>query len=447
VLPEGSAASSARRAAVMAESPRPPARHAAVIAESEAPPASHSAVLPESEPPPSRHAAVIPESDAPPSRHAAMIPESDAPKSSGARSHFPDETETGVRARHGGTRDKQPPPPMPAVKVPGPPRLPTVPDRVLDLAEELTVDPDAQPNETRFSNAPPAAGIRPSLTDRELEPRQPAPPRESLQPKHPGARTLSQLPLFPLFAELPQEVLAEIIRGAEVVDLDDGATVVKKGDPADALYGIVEGSVEVRVPGHGATMTLAEGDVFGESCLLAGERRHADVIVRGHLSALKIPRQVFNKVLAAYPKLAEVLLELLTRRLLGNLLQSAALFQEFDARGRQELAQMFEIRRAARGTVLAEAGKKMDGLYINLTGTLEVTYADGRETEQHEPGTMFGQSSLLGHAPSEISVRTLANMLVLRLPARAFHSIAMQYPGMLAHVSELSASSVAKLTT
>jgi CRP-like cAMP-binding protein len=152
-------------------------------------------------------------------------------------------------------------------------------------------------------------------------------------------------------------------------------------------------------------------------------------------------------MLSAYPRLAEVLLELLTRRLLGNLLQSSPLFHEFDARGRQELAQLFEIRRAPKGMVLAESGKIMDGLYINLTGTLEVSYADGRATEQHEPGTMFGQSSLLTKDASDIGVRTLANMLVLRLPARAFHTIAMQYPHMLAHISDLSGSSVAKITT
>jgi hypothetical protein len=73
------------------------------------------------------------------------------------------------------------------------------------------------------------------------------------------------------------------------------------------------------------------------------------------------------------------LLELLTRRLLGNLLQSSPLFQEFDAHSRQELAQLFEIRRAPRGMVLAEIGKVMDGLYINLTGTLEVHLARAAE--------------------------------------------------------------------
>jgi CRP-like cAMP-binding protein len=231
-----------------------------------------------------------------------------------------------------------------------------------------------------------------------------------------------------------------------VLELTDGATVMSKGELADALYGIVEGSVDIVVPGQTLHTTLAEGDVFGESCLLAGERRHADVVVRGYLVALRIPREAFNPILVAYPRMAEVLLELLTRRLLGNLLQSSPLFQEFDGNGRQQLVQMFEIRRAPRGMVFAEIGKVMDGLYINLTGSLEVAYADQRASEQHGTGTMFGQSSLLTHDPSDIRVTARANMLVLRLPASAFHTIAMQYPGMLAHISELASSSVARVS-
>jgi CRP-like cAMP-binding protein len=229
-----------------------------------------------------------------------------------------------------------------------------------------------------------------------------------------------------------------------LLELTEGQFVMRKGDTADALFGIVEGSVDVIVPGQVSKMTLAEGDVFGESCLLAGEKRHADVVVRGHLLALRIPRHVINQMLASYPRLAEILLELLTRRLLGNLLAASPLFQEFDARGRQQLAQMFEIRRAPRGMMLAEAGKQMDGLYISLTGMLEVHYGDGR-TEHHEPGTMLGQACLLTHEPSDISVLTMTNMLVLRLPAQTFHAIVMQYPGMLAHISDLAASSVAKV--
>jgi CRP-like cAMP-binding protein len=431
---------------------RSPARHAALLTEDDAAsPARHAAVLPEDDED-ARHPAVLPEDARAllaadervrgnvPARGARVraalkrrVEDDDPGSAPQAPARFP---RADAQARRGD-----------AIRVPGPPRLPEFSERVLELAEELTIAPDVRPNETRFSNAPPARAITLDLTDLELEPRRPATPPPSIRPAPPTARSLSQLPLFPLFAEVPQQALIDMVKGAEVLELGDGAVVMRRGEPADALFGIVEGSVDVVVPGQQTKMTLAEGDVFGEACLIAGEKRHADAIVRGHLLALKIPRQVFNQIVGSYPRLAEVLLELLTRRLLGNLLQSSPLFQEFDARGRQELVHRFEVRRAPRNTTLAQIGKMMDGLYINLTGTLEVMYADGRPGEVHESGTMFGQGSLLTHEPSDVTIRSMGNMLLLRLPVSSFQTIAMQYPGLLAHISELTGTSVAKIST
>jgi CRP-like cAMP-binding protein len=445
------------RPRALSVSVRPPPQPAAVIgppppAGPSPPPArpAHPAVVPEDEaPPPARHPAVILEDDEPTAHPAviaevAPLPPPPPPPRGAAKPAFPD--------RPPPPRQRLQPPPglgdieldgdaiPPLPPMPGPPRLPDLASSVLDLAEELTIAPDVEPGETRFSNAPPAHPLRVSLTDAELKPRKATEPR-SLPPV-PSPNTLAKLPLFPLFAELPRDVLVEVVKASEVLDYEDGERVIRAGDPSDALFGIIEGSVEVAIPGQQLKLTLAEGDVFGESCLLQGEKRRADVTVRGRLQAIRISRQVFNQVIAIYPRIAEVLLDLLTRRLLSNLLQASPLFQELDAGGRQQMAQLFEVRRAARGTLLADIGKRTDGLYITLTGVLEVRYADGA-IEQRDVGTLFGQSGLLTQAPSDVAIRALANMLVLRLPAQAFHSVVMQYPGMLAHLSELTGTSVA----
>jgi CRP-like cAMP-binding protein len=139
-----------------------------------------------------------------------------------------------------------------------------------------------------------------------------------------------------------------------------------------------------------------------------------------------------------------VFLELLTRRLIGNLLQSSPLFQEFDMRGRQEIVRMFEVRRAPANAILAEQGKLMDALYISLTGEIDVGQR-GKPITQYGAGTMFGHGCMLTHGPSNISVRTRTNMLVLRLPSPAFHSLAMQYPAILAEVSDRIGDDVAQV--
>jgi CRP-like cAMP-binding protein len=313
------------------------------------------------------------------------------------------------------------------------------------IAAELEIAPDAAPNEVRFSNAPPAMTVGVDVTSDEVTTREAITKEDSLPPQ-PSAARLSRLPLFPLFAEVPREALAELVRSSELIDLEHGALVNRMGEPADALFGIIEGSVSVVVPGQQLKLTLAEGDVFGEACLLPGEKRHADVVVQGRLLALRIPNEVLARLFKAHQRLAEVLLELLTRRLLGNLLHSSALFAEFDTAGRKELAQLFEIRRARRGIFLAEAGKKMDGLYINLTGTLEVI-SSGGSVQAVGPGHMCGQNGILGDEPARVSIRTATNMVVLRLTQQAFIQVAMQYPSILARVAELAQSEVVKVST
>jgi cAMP-dependent protein kinase regulator len=317
--------------------------------------------------------------------------------------------------------------------------------QALDGIEELQVDPRSPANETRFSNAPPRASVEVDLSDVEIAPRERLSAVESLQPEPPAAAKLAKLPLFPLFAEAPKEALAHMIEGSELIELEHGDYVMRKGDPGDALYGIVEGSVDVVVPGQQFRVTLAEGDVFGEACLLEDEQCHADAIVEGKLVALRVPRDTLVLLLQYHPPLAEVLLELLTRRLLGNLLQAAPLFAEFDGPGRRELARVFEIRRAPLGTMLAVVGKKMDGLYISLTGTLAINQP-GAPERIAPPCSMFGQNSLLSNAASQVDVCTRVNMIVLRLPAAQFTRIAMQYPTMLERLSELSTSEVVKIT-
>jgi CRP-like cAMP-binding protein len=350
----------------------------------------------------------------------------------------------------------------------------------------LSPDEDAPADETRFSSAPEpnaralaeqllASGLRqpmlparvdnpeddvanalaaldadevlsaqPMLSKAEVTQRVAIPVLESARPEPPTAATLADLPLFPLFAALPPPVLAQIVAGAELITLPHSAYVLRKDDPGDALYGIVEGSVSLSVPGQEFELTLAEGDVFGETCLLEEAKSQLDVLVMGQLTALRIPRQVLLHGIEEHPPLAGLVLSLLTRRLLGNLLQVSPLFQDFDAAGKAELARLFEVRRVARGTQLSVAGKKMDGLYISLSGTL-IVQQKGTSQWVAAPGSMFGQNCLLSHTPSSVDVSAAVDMIVLRLPAARFSGLALQHPNVLERLAELSTSDVVRV--
>jgi CRP-like cAMP-binding protein len=184
--------------------------------------------------------------------------------------------------------------------------------------------------------------------------------------------------------------------------------------------------------------------VFGETCLLEEAKSQLDVLVMGQLTALRIPRAMLLQGIEDHPPLAGLVLALLTRRLLGNLLQVSPLFQDFDAAGKAELARLFEVRRVASGTQLSVSGKKMDGLYISLSGTL-IVEQHGESAWAAQPGSMFGQNCLLNHAPSGVDVSAAVDMIVLRLPAARFAGLAMQHPTVLARLAELSTSDVVRV--
>jgi CRP-like cAMP-binding protein len=182
---------------------------------------------------------------------------------------------------------------------------------------------------------------------------------------------------------------------------------------------------------------LSEGDVFGESCLLREEPRHTDVVVQGHLTALRMPKDSLDALVRKHRRVAEVLLELLTRRLIGNFLNGSHLFADVDPQTRTDIANMFEVRRAAVDTAVMEAGKRSDGVYIALTGRVLCKLPGIDHPIEAGPGSMFGHASLLGESPSEVGIRTMANMILLRLPAARFTRVAMQYPTLLERITEL----------
>jgi len=251
------------------------------------------------------------------------------------------------------------------------------------------------------------------------------------------ADQLAMLPAFPVFAELPREALPKLAAKAELVELEDGEVAVRRGEPADSLYAIVDGRARVDIPGVGeaGSVFLGEGDVFGESCLVDGATRKADVTAVGALVTLRLAEADVEELVALHPAIGDVMFDLLTRRAVGNLMLTSPIFAGFDPATRSEIAKLFEARKSEDGQTLIERGKRSDGLYVLLAGTLELTTEDAAELV--EPITMIGQGSFLSQSPT-YTVRSLSEALLLRLPASRFFELAALYPTVLEALSELA---------
>ena len=125
-------------------------------------------------------------------------------------------------------------------------------------------------------------------------------------------RRLAALRRVPIFRGLPKATLLDVARKTGEVTYPSGATVVREGDPGDALCIIVEGTVEVRTGGR-VVAQMTEGNFFGEISLFDGEPRSATVVAIDDLVLLTLTSSDFEALLKIH-YVARTALESLAKR-------------------------------------------------------------------------------------------------------------------------------------
>ena len=301
----------------------------------------------------------------------------------------------------------------------------------------LVADDSAADDVLRFTVLPSPQRLTLDLdiSDAEVQDR---PPMVDGLSERPSAEHLAQLPSMPLFAEVPKSMLSKMVRESRLIDLEPGENLIDRGTTADALYALVEGSVQLIRATNEDAIVLSEGDVVGISCLLERVNYEGDVTARTKVRALRISRLLLDRLVAEHPALGDVLLEVLGRRLVATLVRSSPMFSSFNNGARSEVARLFEVRRANQGTVILEAGKRADGLYIPMIGELAVIGPDGEEIGSLKLGRALGRHSMLTQSPSPMTVKATSDVLLLRLSARRFQELVAAHPHMVAHLEELA---------
>ncbi|GBD49876.1 cation:proton antiporter [Methylopila sp. Yamaguchi] len=108
---------------------------------------------------------------------------------------------------------------------------------------------------------------------------------------------------LPLFADLPDDALKQLVRLIEPVFVRPGERLIRRGDRGDAAYFVSSGAVEVTSV-SGSTYRLGRGEIFGEIALLTDSPRTADVDAIAYCSLLRLGRRAFLAFLDDHPSLA-----------------------------------------------------------------------------------------------------------------------------------------------
>jgi CRP-like cAMP-binding protein len=124
---------------------------------------------------------------------------------------------------------------------------------------------------------------------------------------------------------------------------------------------------------------LGEGAVFGEMALLSAQPRSASVGCVTEVDLLEVGRQSLASLADELGAVAEALHGFTRERLLGNLMAVSPLFRPFNRMQQRDLLRRFTSHDVSPGTVVINEGEEGRGLFVVLSGELDVSRrtADG----------------------------------------------------------------------
>lgn len=109
----------------------------------------------------------------------------------------------------------------------------------------------------------------------------------------------------PVFARLDAARIAQIAGLLEPEIVPAHYTVMRRGEPGEAMYFVVSGEVEVDIPPH--LIRLGPGHFFGELALLEDSTHQATVSAITETHLLRLDREAFQRLRASEPALEDAL--------------------------------------------------------------------------------------------------------------------------------------------
>lgn len=242
-----------------------------------------------------------------------------------------------------------------------------------------------------------------------------------------------------VFKGLDAATIDGLAASMERVDLSAGAVLVRQGDPAEALFVVLEGRLASTVgaddsPAEQALGTMGPGDVIGEVAVLTGTRRTATVRSATASTVAALSANDLWRLAADDPELIDRLLATSVRRLRRG--QFAAYLSSLLGPIATELLDRIEPRigwvTLHGGEILFRPGDPGDALYVVLAGRLRII---GAAEQEREPtidevgrGQPIGMTSVLTGHPRQATVVAIRDSELARIDRETLRWFTETFP-------------------
>ncbi|HET6344385.1 MAG TPA: cyclic nucleotide-binding domain-containing protein [Myxococcota bacterium] len=246
---------------------------------------------------------------------------------------------------------------------------------------------------------------------------------------------------MPLFSELDPDSFLEVVARLRYQRFPKGHRLLQEGQSGDTLLVIASGNVVVEKGGN-KVARLGSGTVLGEMALITGAPRSATAIADEEVEVFELARGDVEQMAKAKPQIAEELIAYCCKRLINNLLQTSPLFKRFDDATRLSLVDRFTRAGFQPGQPLIEQGKVGTGLYVIVTGDVQVTSSNDGDTTvlaNLGPGDVVGEIALLKEQPTTANVVAASRVGALFLPKADFQLVLNEHQEVKDYLESLSA--------
>jgi monovalent cation:H+ antiporter, CPA1 family len=101
--------------------------------------------------------------------------------------------------------------------------------------------------------------------------------------------------LTPLFRDMDDAALERLAEALEMIFVQPGDIILRRGEPALSVYFIASGAVEVDLPGQ--TLRLGRGDMFGQMAMLSRQPRSTQVRAISYATLFRLDEQRFRRLM------------------------------------------------------------------------------------------------------------------------------------------------------
>ncbi|MDX8401280.1 MAG: cyclic nucleotide-binding domain-containing protein [Mariprofundaceae bacterium] len=216
-----------------------------------------------------------------------------------------------------------------------------------------------------------------------------------------------------------------------------GETICRAGDPAAHMWLLVEGEVDVLVPGQSVSTMRGSREkpcLLGELGYFTGMRRAATLCCATEVVVIELSYEKIEALLAQDAELRPIMEHLFRHRLVLPLLSRHEIFKRINDVDRRRLVVLFENSTLRPGQVLIEQGEETPDAWMVQSGTmLLLRREDGEEVflGSMHPGDMFHLGGLLRGYQAPYRAVAGTSVKLLRLPRAAFEPFMQRRPWLI----------------